>query len=125
GDARGRHGGDAVVPLRRGSPDQAGPAPARRGAVPAVAGAGTRAPRRTVGRADAEGHTAGRRGADHQSPRAKRQAPRVPEEAGMSRQVTRSQPSWRRPDGRFIRAELWLVALGVVSALLIQVSQSA
>lgn len=43
----------------------------------------------------------------------------------MSRQVTRSQPSWRRPDGRFIRVELWFVALGVVSALLIEVSQSA
>ncbi len=43
----------------------------------------------------------------------------------MSRPVTRSQPSWRKPDGRFIRVELWLVALGVVSALLIQVSQSA
>lgn len=43
----------------------------------------------------------------------------------MSRQVTRSQPSWRKSDGRFIRMELWLVALGVVSALLIEVSQSA
>jgi hypothetical protein len=43
----------------------------------------------------------------------------------MSLQVTRSQPSWRKSDGRVIRLELWLVALGVVSALLIEVSQSA
>ena len=43
----------------------------------------------------------------------------------MSRQVTTPSPSWRRSDGRAVRLELWLVALGVVSALLIEVSQSA
>lgn len=43
----------------------------------------------------------------------------------MSRQETRSQPSWRREGGRGVRLEMWLVALGVVSALLVEVSQSA
>lgn len=43
----------------------------------------------------------------------------------MSRQVTRSQPSWRKDGGPRVRLELWLVALGVVSALLVEVSQSA
>src|SRR5262249_33519238 len=123
--ARGRHGRDAVVPLRRGSSDQAGPAPPRRGAAPASAGADAGAPRRTVGRADAQGRTTGRGGADHQPARAERQASRGSEEAGMKGKVIRSAPSWRKEGVRFVRPELWLVALGVVSALLVEVSQSA
>jgi len=43
----------------------------------------------------------------------------------MSRQVPRSRPSWRSSDGRIVRPELWLLAIGVVSALLVEVSQSA
>ena len=42
----------------------------------------------------------------------------------MSRKVPRSRASWRVVDGR-MRPELWLLALGVVSALLVEVSQSA
>jgi len=37
----------------------------------------------------------------------------------------RSAPSWRKEGVRFVRPELWLVAMGVVSALLVEVSQSA
>lgn len=43
----------------------------------------------------------------------------------MKGKVIRSAPSWRREGARIVRPELWLVALGVVSALLVEVSQSA
>jgi hypothetical protein len=43
----------------------------------------------------------------------------------MKGKVIRSAPSWRKEGVRFVRPELWLVAMGVVSALLVEVSQSA
>jgi hypothetical protein len=43
----------------------------------------------------------------------------------MKGKVIKSAPSWRKEGVRFVRPELWLVALGVVSALLVEVSQSA
>jgi hypothetical protein len=43
----------------------------------------------------------------------------------MNHLVHRSRPSWRVPDGRFVRPELWLLAIGVVGMLLVEVSESA
>ena len=43
----------------------------------------------------------------------------------MTRKVPRSTPSWRKSDGRVLRPEPWLLALGVVAALIVEVSQSA
>jgi hypothetical protein len=43
----------------------------------------------------------------------------------MKGKVIRSAPSWRKEGVRFVRPELWLVAMGVVSGLLVEVSQSA
>ncbi len=43
----------------------------------------------------------------------------------MSRVVHRSLPSWRVPDRRVVRPELWLLAIAVVVMLLVEVWQSA
>lgn len=43
----------------------------------------------------------------------------------MSRKVPRSSSSWRAHDGRGIRPEALVLALGVIGALLTEVSQSA
>ena len=43
----------------------------------------------------------------------------------MTRLVPPHPPSWRVPDGRLARPELWLLAIGVVGMLLVEVSESA
>ena len=43
----------------------------------------------------------------------------------MKREWRRSAQSWRAAEARFIRPDLWLLALGVVGVLLIEVRQSS